>query len=35
MAEMFADIVVPEETVVTSVNGKKRNIKKKLFPGYV
>ena len=35
MAEMFSDIVVPEETVVTSVNGKKRNIKKKLFPGYV
>lgn len=35
MAEMFSDIVVPEETVVSSVNGKKRNIKKKLFPGYV
>ncbi len=35
MKEFFADIVVPEETVVTSVNGKKRNIKKKLFPGYV
>jgi transcriptional antiterminator NusG len=36
MAEMFAEIIVPEETVVTSnVNGKKRNIKKKFFPGYV
>ena len=35
MKEFFADIVVPEETVVTSVNGKKRNIKKKIFPGYV
>ena len=35
MKEFFADIVVPEETVVTSVNGKPRNIKKKVFPGYV
>ena len=35
MAKMFAEIVVPEETVVTSVNGKRRNIKKKFFPGYV
>jgi transcriptional antiterminator NusG len=35
MAEMFADIVIPEETVTTSVNGKRRNIKKKFFPGYV
>jgi transcriptional antiterminator NusG len=35
MAEMFSDILVPEETVVTNVNGKKRNIKKKFFPGYV
>ena len=35
MAELFADIVVPEETVVSNVNGKKRNIKKKFFPGYV
>jgi len=34
-SDSFADIVVPEETVVTSVNGKKRNIKKKCFPGYV
>ncbi len=29
MAEYFAEILVPEETVVTNVNGKKRNIKKK------
>jgi transcriptional antiterminator NusG len=35
MAEMFSEIIVPEETVVTSVNGKKRNIRKKFFPGYV
>lgn len=34
-SDYFADIVVPEETVVTSVNGKKRNLKKKCFPGYV
>ncbi len=31
MTEYFADIVVPEEQVVTNVNGKKRNIKKKSF----
>lgn len=35
MAEYFSEIIVPEETVVTNVNGKKRNIKKKFFPGYV
>lgn len=35
MADQFAEIIVPEETVVTNVNGKKRNIKKKFFPGYV
>lgn len=35
MTEFFADIVVPEETVTTNVNGKRRNIKKKFFPGYV
>ena len=35
MAELFADIIVPEETVVSNVGGKKRNIKKKFFPGYV
>ena len=35
MSEYFAEILVPEEDVVTSVNGKKRNIKKKFFPGYM
>ena len=35
MSEYFAEILVPEETVVTSVNGKKRSIKKKFFPGYM
>lgn len=35
MTEFFGDILVPEETVVTNANGKKRTIKKKFFPGYV
>ena len=35
MAEYFADILVPEESVVANVNGKKRTMKKKFFPGYV
>jgi len=35
MTEYFAEIIVPEETVVANVNGKKRTMKKKFFPGYV
>lgn len=35
MTEYFAEILVPEESVVTNVNGKKRTMKKKFFPGYV
>jgi len=35
MTDLFSQILIPEETVVTSVNGKKRNMKKKFFPGYV
>ncbi len=35
MAEFFAEILVPEEQVVTNVGGKKRRLKKKFFPGYV
>jgi len=35
LTDFFADIVTPEETLVTNVNGKKRTIKKKYFPGYV
>lgn len=35
MSEFFEELIVPEETVVTNVNGKKRTIKKKFFPGYV
>jgi len=35
LGEFFGDILVPEETVVTNANGKKRTIKKKFFPGYV
>lgn len=35
MHEYFSRIYVPEESVVKNVNGKKRTIKKKFFPGYV
>lgn len=35
MTERFADIFVPVEEEVSSVGGKKRVIKRKLFPGYV
>jgi transcriptional antiterminator NusG len=35
MTEYFAEILVPEESVVANVNGKKRTMKKKYFPGYV
>lgn len=35
MTEYFAEIMVPEESIVANVNGKKRTMKKKFFPGYV
>ena len=35
MTDSFAEIMVPEESVVANVNGKKRTMKKKFFPGYV
>ncbi len=35
MTEFFSQILVPEETIVTTANGKKKTIKKKFFPGYV
>ena len=35
MTEYFAEVMVPEESVVANVNGKKRTMKKKFFPGYV
>lgn len=35
MTDLFSQILVPEETVVTTANGKKKTIKKKFFPGYV
>jgi transcriptional antiterminator NusG len=35
MTDLFSEILVPEETVVTTANGKKKTIKKKFFPGYV
>jgi transcriptional antiterminator NusG len=33
--DFFSEIVVPEENVMTLVNGKKRAMKKKFFPGYI
>lgn len=33
--DSFSQIVIPEETVTTHADGKKRTMKKKLFPGYV
>jgi transcription termination/antitermination protein NusG len=35
LTDFFADIMTPEDTVTSNVNGKKRTIKKKVFPGYV
>lgn len=35
LTEYFSQILVPEETVVANVNGKKRSMKKKFFPGYL
>ncbi len=35
MTEYFSEILIPEEMIVKNVNGKKRNVKKKFFPGYV
>lgn len=35
LTEYFSEILVPEETVTSTANGKKRTLKKKFFPGYV
>ena len=35
MEDSFGDILLPEETVVANIKGKKRNMKKKFFPGYL
>lgn len=35
MTELFADVLVPEESVVTMAGGKKKTVKKKYFPGYI
>ncbi|MFO0001449.1 MAG: transcription termination/antitermination NusG family protein, partial [bacterium] len=35
MTEYFADILVPEESVIANVNGKTRTMKKKFVPGYI
>lgn len=33
--EQFDEVLVPEESVVEMVNGKKRTSKRKFFPGYI
>lgn len=35
LGEFFAEILIPEESVVSHVGGKKRTVKKKFFPGYI
>jgi len=35
MAELFGEIRVPTETVVEIKNGKRREVRRKFFPGYV
>ena len=35
LTEYFSEIMTPEESVTSSLKGKKRTIKKKFFPGYV
>lgn len=35
LGEFFAEIMIPEESVVSHAGGKKRTVKKKFFPGYI
>jgi len=35
LEDQFGEILLPEETVVANIKGKKRNLKKKFFPGYL
>lgn len=35
LADYFAKILVPEETVISHAGGKRRSLKKKFFPGYI
>lgn len=35
MGESFGDIRIPKETVVEYRNGKKREVERKFFPGYI
>ncbi len=35
LADRFGDVFIPVEEEVSSVAGKKRTIKRKLFPGYI
>ena len=34
-ADLFDEVLIPEETVVEMVKGQKRNMKRKFFPGYI
>ena len=34
-SELFGEIMVPEEDVVSNAGGKKRTLKRKFFPGYI
>ena len=34
-AELFDEVLIPEETVVEMVKGSKRTSKRKYFPGYI
>lgn len=35
LIDFFSDILIPEESLTTNVNGNKRNVKRKFFPGYI
>lgn len=35
LEDFFSQVLIPEETVVSNVRGKKRAFKKKFFPGYI
>lgn len=35
MTDYIGDVVIPTETVVEVVNGKKKTVKRRLYPGYI
>lgn len=35
LTEAFSEIIIPEETLQSNANGKKRTYKKKVYPGYI